>query len=106
MKSLIKNTLFALSLALIVWFGYIVFYQEEAPGLTENSQSEAIVKREGFLSKLKELDGLHLDTALFEDKDFSSLVDYSVPVVDEEVGRPNPFAPVPGLVTKPVQKKN
>lgn len=105
MKSLVKNLLFLFSLGLIIWFGYIVFYQEEAPGLTEDSQSEARIKQEGFLAKLKELDRLHIDTTIFGDKDFRSLVDFTVPVIDEEAGRPNPFAPVPGLVLKAEPKK-
>ena len=104
MKSLIKNTLFLLSLALIVWFGYIVFYKEATPTLSEETQSEARLNQEEFLAKLKELEGLHLKTEFFNDKDFVSLSDYTVQVVDEEAGRPNPFAPVPGLILEKAKK--
>lgn len=105
MKSLIKNGLFILSLALIVWFGYIVFYRAEPATLSESTQSDARIKQEEFLVKLKELQGLHLNADFFKGKNFMSLVDYSIQVVNEPAGRPNPFAPVPGLVTKPVVKK-
>lgn len=106
MKSLIKNGLFVISLGLIVWFGYTVFYKDGgSPVLSENAQSEARVSQEEFLAKLKDLQSLHLKPEFFKDKNFTSLIDYTVQVVDEDAGRKNPFAPVPGLVSNPTAPK-
>ena len=105
MKSLIKNLLFALGLAILVWLGYTVFFSEDAITLDEQSQSAALVEEQVFLGKLKELQGLDLNTDLFSDEEFLSLVDHTVQVVDEEAGRPNPFAPVPGLILVPPQQQ-
>jgi len=106
MKSLIKNGLFVISLVLIAWFGYTVFYKDSGvPALNETAQNEARVSQEEFLAKLKDLQNLHLKPEFFKDKNFTSLVDYTVQVVDEDAGRKNPFAPVPGLAPKPTAKK-
>lgn len=106
MKSLIKNGLFVLSLALIVWLGYTVFYKDAGtPALNETAQSEAQVSQEEFLAKLKDLQSLHLKPEFFKDKNFTSLTDYTVQVVDEDAGRKNPFAPVPGLSLNPAAPK-
>lgn len=106
MKSLIKNGLFVISLGLIVWFGYTVFYKDGGtPVLNENAQNEARVSQEEFLAKLKDLQSLHLKPEFFKDKNFASLVDYTVQVVDEDAGRKNPFAPVPGLLPNPAAPK-
>jgi hypothetical protein len=106
MKSLIKNGLFVISLGLIVWFGYTVFFKGgDAPTLDQNAQNDARVSQEEFLAKLKDLQSLHLKPEFFKDKNFTSLVDYTVQVVDEDAGRKNPFAPVPGLIPNPPAPK-
>ncbi len=106
MKSLIKNGIFVISLALIVWLGYTVFYKDGgAPVLNETAQNEARISQEEFLAKLKDLQSLHLKPEFFKDKNFASLVDYTVSVVDEDAGRKNPFAPVPGLSANPATAK-
>lgn len=105
MKTLIKNILFALSFALLVWFGYRVFFKEEPMALDEEMQNAAVVEEQDFLARLKELRELKLQNELFSDEEFLSLTDFAVGVVDEDAGRPNPFAPVPGLSRTPVEKK-
>ncbi|MFM2374169.1 MAG: hypothetical protein RLZZ234_164 [Candidatus Parcubacteria bacterium] len=101
MKALLKNIAFLVSLVLLVWFGYVVFFQEEAIVIDETSMNQARLGEQEFLAKIKNLEGLNLETTLFTDEEFLSLVDHSVQVVDEDAGRPNPFATVPGLETKP-----
>ena len=51
------------------------------------------------LSLLNQVRSLKIDTALFTDPAFRSLIDYSVAITPENVGRPNPFAPLPGMET-------
>jgi hypothetical protein len=104
MKSLLKNLIFVISLSALIWLGYIVFFKEDEVILEETEVNPARVGEQEFLSKLKELQSLDLETSLFTDEEFLSLVNHTVQVVDEEAGRPNPFAPVPGLETKPKAK--
>jgi hypothetical protein len=99
MKSLFKNILFVVSLGLLIVLAYAVFWKDDAIVVDEFTESEARVNDQEFLAKLKELQDLELDSPLFDDEEFLSLVDHTVQVVDEDAGRPNPFAPVPGLVT-------
>lgn len=49
------------------------------------------------LALLNQVRSLKIDTTLFNDPAFRSLVDYSVEITPENVGRPNPFAPLPGM---------
>ena len=50
------------------------------------------------LALLNQVRSLSIDTSLFTDPSFLSLVDYSVAIPPQSVGvRPNPFAPLPGM---------
>ncbi|MDE1975446.1 MAG: hypothetical protein KGI49_02990 [Patescibacteria group bacterium] len=51
------------------------------------------------LDLLNEIRSLNIDSSFFNDPAYQSLQDYSVPVPTENVGRPNPFAPIPGVAT-------
>ncbi len=48
---------------------------------------------------LNQIKSLKIDTALFTDTGYVTLKDYSVPVPAQNVGRANPFAPIPGVKT-------
>ena len=50
-----------------------------------------------FLSVAAELQPISFDTTIFSDPRFTSLVDITVPLAPEPQGRPDPFAPLPGL---------
>jgi hypothetical protein len=101
MKEIIKNLVALVSLGALIFLAYYVFFKSDT-GITLDSdtQSQAKLEDQKFLAKLKELQGLHIDTTIFNDAEFSSLVDHSVQVIDEDAGRPNPFEPVKGLVLK------
>ena len=100
MKGMIKNIIFIVSLVALLFLGYIIFWKDDSIEVDEFTESQARVDEQEFLSKLKELQDLELDSPIFEDEEFLSLVDHTVQVVDEDAGRPNPFAPVPGLNTE------
>lgn len=53
------------------------------------------------LSLLNQIQSLRIDTSIFKDAAYKTLTDYSVIIPEVNVGRPNPFAPLPGepLVT-------
>lgn len=48
------------------------------------------------LSLLNQIQSLRIDSTLFTDPGYQTLRDYSVAVPPENVGRANPFAPLPG----------
>jgi len=52
------------------------------------------------LGLLNQVRSLKIDSAFFTDSTFVSLKDYSVAITPEPVGRPNPFAPLPGETVK------
>ncbi len=98
MKGAIKNIIFLVSLVALIFLGYIIFWKDDSIELDEFTESQARIDEQEFLAKLKDLQDLEIDSPIFEDEEFLSLVDHTVQVVDEEAGRPNPFAPVPGLI--------
>lgn len=51
------------------------------------------------LALLNQIQSLRIDTSVFSDPAFQSLQDYSVAIPTENVGRPNPFAPLSGMST-------
>ncbi len=73
-------------------------------GLSSSSSSDSsllsteIVDNSGpdrdLVATLLALRAVRLDASLFTDPSFASLKDFSVEIVPEPVGRPNPFAPL------------
>lgn len=98
MSSLLKNLLFALGLALIVWLGYLTFFKNSNDALVSSNgavASEAVRETQEFLSKLQQLRALeHIKKPIFEDQRFRSLVDFRQHIEEEPTGRENPFAPI------------
>lgn len=50
------------------------------------------------LSLLNQIQSLRIDTSLFKNPAFQSFQDYTVSIPPVNVGRQNPFAPIPGFV--------
>jgi hypothetical protein len=97
MSSLLKNILFALALAVILWLGYKIFFvadDEASSALDAEVITEASQNTQAFLHTLQQLREIKLNGQLFDDARFQTLVDYRQAIVDEPVGRPNPFAPI------------
>ncbi len=97
MSSLLKNMLFALALAVILWLGYSIFFSEDEAALTAANgavSSAAARDTQEFLTRLQQLRDIKFDRTIFSDARFQSFVDHRQPIVDEPVGRPNPFAPI------------
>jgi uncharacterized protein YpmS len=51
---------------------------------------------------LNQINSLKIDSAIFTSATYKSLVDYSIVIPEQPVGRQNPFAPIPG--SAPVKK--
>ena len=95
MSTLLKNLLFALGLALILWLGYVVFIREDDGDIVESVElSQAQRDTQDFLVKLQQLRELNFGDRIFKDPRFQSLVDFRQDIEPEPVGRDNPFLPI------------
>ena len=98
MSGLIKNVLLALGLAIVLWLGYTLFLKEDesAPLTAQNNfvTSQAARDTQDFLLKLQQLRNIEFRQALFTDPRFQSLIDHRQDLINEPVGRDNPFAPI------------
>lgn len=92
MKSILR---LAVAIIIIAGAGAVCFYAyttyAQSTDLITTSGSDAGVQ---VLSQLQQLDSLTLSGAIFQSAAFQSLVDFTVPIVPEQVARPNPFAPI------------
>ncbi len=96
MSNLLKNLLFALGLVALLLLGYMAFMRdtgEVVSGSAAESQ-EAERKTQELLAKTQQLNSFQIDSTLFSDQKFLSLVDYRIELIQETVGRENPFAPL------------
>lgn len=83
----------------------LVYFYTQGGSSSSNSllvSSSAGTIGSAELSLLNQLSSLKLDTKIFRDPVYLSLQDYSVQVPTQNVGRPNPFAPIPGVVNSAV----
>ncbi len=97
MSGLIKNILFAVVFAVILWIGYKVFFSGDDAVLSTQDVlviSQATRDTQDFLTKLQQLRGIQLDESIFTDARLQSFIDHRQPIVPEPVGRANPFAPL------------
>ncbi len=83
-----------IAIVALLYAGYT--YMTAAP--EEDVLTQTIVAEEGpdqdLIALLFELKAIRLDSALFEESTYQSLVDFGRELVPEQVGRNNPFAPL------------
>lgn len=96
MSPLLKNLGIAVVLALVLFLGYLVFFGEDEAAVSDDAGLSAAV-RDGqeFLMRVRQLDQITLDGSVLSDLRFESLVDFTVQPKPEDVGRDNPFLPIP-----------
>jgi len=88
---------------IIVIAAIVFFYFSGSPTretdslLAEQTNVEVEVASARVLGLLNQVQSLKIDQALFQSAVYRSLRDYSVAIPEQNVGRPNPFAPLPGL---------
>jgi len=100
-KKILKLTIAILLGAALVFafMGYSLFIGEDQGaavvplGGAGREGGVLIPEGEEILKMLAALKSINLDVSFFDDKVFRSLVDFSVKLVPEKVGRLNPFAP-------------
>ncbi len=92
-----KKTIIFIIVILVLGLVYFYFAGGETPATTllTGVGSGGVGAIE--LSLLNQMKSLQIDTSFFKDPAYQSLVDYSVAITPQSVGRPNPFAPLPGV---------
>lgn len=103
MKNNSKNSWIIIAIIIIVAFCvyYFFLYQpsSQTNTLLEEQTTDNQVGAE-VLSLLNQIQALHIDSSFFQSAAYQSLVDYTVPIPIQNVGRNNPFAPIPGYSSK------
>ena len=92
-------------MAIIVVVSIIIYYWFLKPAPTDTATNggtlldvtaEANVGTD-VLTLLNQIQSLRIDKSIFESPEYQSLNDFSVAIPPQPVGRPNPFAPIPGF---------
>jgi hypothetical protein len=93
MSSLLQNLLIIGGIILLLAFGYYIYTQNTGLSVSSDSavSAQVAVETADFLRRLNELKAIQLNGEIFSDPRFVSLVNYTVPVTSEAVGRTNPF---------------
>lgn len=93
-------------LAVIVYF---YFKGGEKPastdGLVPAIDPEFSQRSEKLLSLLAQVQSIKIDVQFFKSPLYQSFVDHSVEIPEQEVGRDDPFAPIPGLIIPKADSK-
>lgn len=101
MTSLIKNIALAIGFGLILVLGYYLFFRNTTDLSTEEiTANQASIQGQLFLAQIAELENVNLDTPLFTDARFATLIDFRIAETEEPYGRSNPFDVVPELLAK------
>lgn len=92
-------------LAIIVLIAVIFYFYWTGNNTSENlTLQEISIANQAtgvrVLNLLNEISSLNIDSSFFNSPVYQTLRDYSVEIPPLPVGRPNPFASVPGLVTQ------
>ena len=90
-----------ITICVIVVAILVYFYFTGGPSTSSNllqgtagSNADAVGAQ--VLTLLGQIKSLHIDSSLFKDPGYVMLRDNTVPIPSENVGRINPFAPLPG----------
>lgn len=103
-KELIINSSIGLLVLIALFFAYFIFMQEgdntvkqAFTRVKDVATGEAVVSGvqvANTITEIRELKNAVVSTTLlFESRAFTDLKDFSVPIPEEAVGRPNPFVP-------------
>ncbi|TSC61785.1 MAG: hypothetical protein G01um101448_1069 [Parcubacteria group bacterium Gr01-1014_48] len=100
LETLKKYKVLGVVFVISLLFGvYALFFRSETPSediliTTSPESSEVDAVSVDLIALLLSLKTIDIDTTLFSDDRFKSLTDFSVELVRQEVGRPNPFLPI------------
>lgn len=97
MSKLLKNLLVALGIVVVVWIGYSAFTGDPEIPLSSTGSTlsmEAQIETQEILAKTQKLNSFSIDNDVLNDERFVSLTNFRVDLLEEPVGRVNPFATV------------
>ncbi len=99
-----KQYLFIAIGLLVLWIAYTQLFSNGGPfasllspqggELSQEKSDQILSEQTQLASELGYLDTIRFDPAFFNSAVFASLNDFSQSLPEEQVGRPNPFAPV------------
>jgi len=99
-----KTWIWIAIIIIVAIVGYFYLSGSSAPAsstLVQSSGSDSEAVGAQVLTLLNQIQSLKIDTSIFSDPGFLTLRDYSVAIPPENVGRANPFAPLPGFSSAP-----
>jgi hypothetical protein len=94
MESSLKNIVSILAIATCAFLGYYIFVQKDINTLALDGgavTAELFVDVQKYIERRAVLDAIAMDTSIFSDERFRSLVGYPTDIVEQPVGRTNPF---------------
>jgi hypothetical protein len=92
MSAFLQNTLIVGGLVLVGLAGYYLYVQNATLEVQDDPLSMQIqLETADFLRKLNELKAIELNGDIFADPRFSTLINFSVPVLPEPFGTTDPF---------------
>ena len=100
-KSSKKTVVVIIIIIVVALIAY--FYYEGTLPATDSTLQVSTASQNGqavganVLSLLSQIKSLKIDTTIFTDPAYQTLRDYTVAIPQENVGRSNPFAPIPGM---------
>lgn len=96
-----KNRSLIITLAVIILIAavYLTFFS--GGSVADVSTSSASSPSELFFANLEgELNPIAFDTTILSDPRFAALIDIRTAILPETSGRPDPFAPIPGVAAQ------
>jgi len=94
-----KTTISVIAAIVIAAIAYFYYTGSTATSTSLVASTNNAAVGSQVLDLLNQIQSLNIDASIFSDPGYKTLRDYSVPIPTVDVGRPNPFAPLPGFST-------
>lgn len=93
-----KQILIIIVIVVVSFIGYKIFFVNKEPAgiaLAPDSMAMAeLADNQKTLTLLNNLKRVTLDEMIFSNQIFMELINFERPIMDEPIGRPNPFLPI------------
>lgn len=90
-QSLQRLIAIMLTIAFIGYAGYLLSQKEPDLTAVQNDFANSETSSQDISALSEELQKIKIDASLFSSPLFTSLFDFSTPIIPEDQGRPNPF---------------
>jgi hypothetical protein len=106
-----KVSFLKIALIISILIGGAAFYHSKLvsaqPTGTEGAaQPQASLISPDLMLSITKIESINVDDKIFSDPVFQSLEDYTVTLIEEPSGRPNPFAPVQSQSRNPSNSRS